>query len=607
MSDTYSAPSTPLRVLVVENDPRWRHDHTENLKAWGYQFFIAEPDQDAPDVFRSLRENAIAKARRHRCHLALVDMRLKNDDDPADTSGLDLVPELAPTVSIIVSSYGDVRTVRAALKSPPEVPERAYDFVRKEDGPEGLKPAIEDAASEIWCRRDVEIVWPAGLTPADLVGQLLPEEAAVPLDQIEDLLRRLFPDANRITLEPFDAAEPEINRMPKAPTNALLLLMFEDDPSKIRLVKLGTASYIEREASNYHHFLEHLPIRRLPLADQRVLWDIGALVYDLAAVSRKVETLASVLTRPNVADLQGLLRDIVGMLRALQDDQNPLDTGLFDDYLIAYRDTLEELAQDADSVDIPGLNVRLAAPIRWVLDQREQSHLPGLRQAVGHRQLLTDNILVDADGHVFLINFENMGTGHVLQDVALLEVDLFIRMTSNLDPAVFLELAVVAYQGEENRRWMRSTVRIDNNPEAQRVLDIVLDLRRQAFETIWFPDRREYFWGLLLSTVKWMVLKGPQHPYYKRAELLGAVLCERIASKDDAWPTASLHGIELLSPAELDDKRNEINRLRQQLRLLEIEQRSYGEKVSPNVRKSISDIESRLSKMGLTLNVATIG
>ncbi|MGB0389457.1 MAG: hypothetical protein ACPGWR_31950, partial [Ardenticatenaceae bacterium] len=58
------------RVLVVENDLRWRQDHLTNLTRWGYRPFLAEGQGKA------LLQNARDRAKTYRCHVALVDMRL---------------------------------------------------------------------------------------------------------------------------------------------------------------------------------------------------------------------------------------------------------------------------------------------------------------------------------------------------------------------------------------------------------------------------------------------------------------------------------------------------------------------------------------------------
>ncbi len=604
MTESRTSSLTPLRVLVVENDPQWRQDHVRNLKDWGYAPYAAEPSPDAPDPFQSLWENAIAKARLHRCHIALVDMRLRDDDDSGDITGLKLVPELAPTVSIIVSGYGDRKTVREALKSPPDVPERAHDFVAKEDGPNALKQVIKEMEQLYWRWQKVEIQWPTGLSPAHLVAQLYPGDQDVPVDQVEAVLGLLFREARRIILEEFDHPDHSQTEARAARCTGLLLQAYEGDNPRPVLAKLGTSNCVCKEAKHYQEYVAREDVLRLPLLGYYVLWDVGGLVYDLSAVSIPFETLLSRLGRlsgeGSTEEVHDLLRAVVTTLKAWQEEKPSLDKSLFDSYLGCYDQELMRLAQSDQSLMSLAQNVELPAPIEWVLEHRMRIPSSGLRAAVVHGQLRADSVLVDDDRRVFLINFEEMGYGYVLQDIALLEADLLIRMTSELDYDLFLELAVVIAQSETDPRRVRSTLRVDNNPRAQEVWQAIRNLRGEAFEEIWSPSAQEYLWALLLATLQRMVELGRDHPGYERAQLLGSVLCERLANWEESWPTQSLQHVELLTMAQLDDKRYEIAKLRQEYRLLLAAKESYGEKASQETRRSILRVEKELRDLGLT-------
>lgn len=137
--DNHNAAPYRTRVLIVENDPNLRADHIGNLNRWGYESVVAEGQGEA------LLQDAREKAQAYRCQVALVDMRLLDDYNRNDTSGLDLVSDLKPTVSIIVSGHGDRATTRNALKE-----KRAYDFVGKEEGPAALRQVVAEAA-ESFC------------------------------------------------------------------------------------------------------------------------------------------------------------------------------------------------------------------------------------------------------------------------------------------------------------------------------------------------------------------------------------------------------------------------------------------------------------------------
>ena len=143
------------RILVVDNDPAVRADHTELLRLLGYQPILVEATGD------NLIRLAPQVAWEQRCHLALVDIRLRDDDDPSDRSGLHLVTELFPVRSVIVTGFGDLKAVRDA-----QATYQALSVVGKEEGPEALHECI-CAALQDSCAGSLRIQWPEDLTPSD--------------------------------------------------------------------------------------------------------------------------------------------------------------------------------------------------------------------------------------------------------------------------------------------------------------------------------------------------------------------------------------------------------------------------------------------------------
>ena len=176
---TQNAEDYAARILVVENDLRWREDHLTNLTRWGYDAFVAQGEG------QSLVKDAIFKVNTYRCHIALVDMRLFDHDQRSDDSGLNLVPKLKPTESIIVSGYGDVHSVTRAL-----LEKGARHFIGKEDGPRPLKKIIEDVLQTICAsKKEIEIEWPAGLSAQTIISRLFQEKAEfIPIGQVNDVL-----------------------------------------------------------------------------------------------------------------------------------------------------------------------------------------------------------------------------------------------------------------------------------------------------------------------------------------------------------------------------------------------------------------------------------
>src|SRR5215216_5356074 len=98
--------STTPRILLVENDKRVRESYEVLLRYWGYSPIPAIGEGKA------LIKDAVVKARTNRCILALIDLRLLDDFDDDDTSGLKLAKEIGPVRSIILSGYPNQRILR---------------------------------------------------------------------------------------------------------------------------------------------------------------------------------------------------------------------------------------------------------------------------------------------------------------------------------------------------------------------------------------------------------------------------------------------------------------------------------------------------------------
>ena len=100
--------NTP-RILLVENDKRVRESYRVLLRYWGYfpVFAVGEG--------RALIRDAVAKAGKFHCILALIDLRLLDDSDEDDTSGLQLAQEIYPARSIILTAFPTPQILREML------------------------------------------------------------------------------------------------------------------------------------------------------------------------------------------------------------------------------------------------------------------------------------------------------------------------------------------------------------------------------------------------------------------------------------------------------------------------------------------------------------
>jgi DNA-binding NtrC family response regulator len=120
-------------ILFADNDPDFLDTRREFLEKEGYRVI---PATDPTEARRLLEKGGI--------DLAVLDVRLVNDDDEKDTSGLTLAkdPAYRPVPKIILTNFPTYQAVREALSPALDGLPPAVDFLDKREGPDALIAAI---------------------------------------------------------------------------------------------------------------------------------------------------------------------------------------------------------------------------------------------------------------------------------------------------------------------------------------------------------------------------------------------------------------------------------------------------------------------------------
>ncbi|HRQ41062.1 MAG TPA: response regulator [Chloroflexota bacterium] len=155
MSEAAST-STTRRILLADNDPVSLALHQEFLEQHGYEVVTAVNPLEA---WSALVEQQV--------DLAIIDIRLQDDLDDKDTSGLRLARAFmnghaAPR--IIITSYATVDTVRDALQPNGNGVRPAVSFITKQEGLNQLLTAVQQAF-QVDVRRLLEAVHEAFSDP----------------------------------------------------------------------------------------------------------------------------------------------------------------------------------------------------------------------------------------------------------------------------------------------------------------------------------------------------------------------------------------------------------------------------------------------------------
>ncbi len=124
-----------ITILFAENDPDYLQTQAEFLERAGYAVLQAKGIATA----KKLLSNGMVD-------LAILDLRLEDDDDEKDKSGLILARESDPHIpKIILTAFPTAQAVREALKPLTNGLPPAVDFISKQDGPEILIAAVNRA------------------------------------------------------------------------------------------------------------------------------------------------------------------------------------------------------------------------------------------------------------------------------------------------------------------------------------------------------------------------------------------------------------------------------------------------------------------------------
>ncbi len=135
-------------VLFADNAPDFLKTRSEFLEQEGY---LVVPANNPTEARRKLEKGGI--------DLAILDIRLVDDDDEKDVSGLTLAKEVARTVpKIILTGFPSYEYVREALRPQLEGLPAAVDFVAKEEGPEVLLQVLKKALgfAPEWLRKTID-------------------------------------------------------------------------------------------------------------------------------------------------------------------------------------------------------------------------------------------------------------------------------------------------------------------------------------------------------------------------------------------------------------------------------------------------------------------
>lgn len=563
----------PFRILVVENDPVQRANLVDLLQGWQYEVYAAEVPEGAEDKHQALLDDARRKAHTHRCHLAIVDMRLKDDNESTDTSGLALVPELAPTVSIIRSGYGSVQTVRAALKSPPEVPRRAYNFIDKGERTEELKRVIEEAAEEIWHQGKIDFAPAPDFTCEELAKKLSELGNKILPDEVGDVLRRLFPAAKRLKVVAVNEAQQ--NRLTVPRGHSVVIKITQDDHLAHYIAKLTNVAQGDARWNDEFDELKRFNRVRPFLNGNRYaavvgtpirLWNLTGVVYEFLSSDQKypIRSFADFyLDNAEASDIELSLRNLLDFWLPVYERRTQQPKTIFKAYDDAWGGKLSRRLlefKDSPLIVYPGFITpfRLPNPFSWLTKKialRENGEyrdggLPDTQIAICHGDLHSENIFTDSRQDVWLIDYERTGEGPLLQDFTEFENDVLTSLLSlKVDEIPLFAQLVCKVVEPVDLTLPTGQSEFGARGEASRAYETIRVWRDLAISVLGASggDKKQYYYGLLFNAIFRLTLllreqgevafaSSTKLAQGTRCLILAGILCHRLDNWTKSWP-----------------------------------------------------------------------
>jgi CheY-like chemotaxis protein len=529
------------RILIVDNNPTARVASQSLLLDLGYEPVIAMGSGN------SLLSDAKKKAQERHCALALIDLRLIDDDDEQDSSGLILAEQMGDNLrSIILSGYENPNILRKLLQKQTEI-----GFISKMDNRDIFRETLDVEAAKVTAAKR-KLIFENPEVLDEIAKSPLGQHANEYPDQFADVFARLFPKAKKLRFEKLELrpASSNISTVPR-PTSVVMKVYEEDFEPFV--VKLARAKKINVEVTNYNTHIH----RRMTgyfsarLERSSILWDIGGAAYSYVG-EFDVKTFSRYYEEKHIAEIEECLTSFFGRIwsRHYEQARDETNVSLFKLYSKVWDNWYEKRKSDYFTKDFNGSNalsqqLHTPEPIKWFKEKiaesvNDMSIVGTTRVAVTHGDLHGDNLLVDSQRNIWVIDFERCGEGHILQDFIELEADIFNRLEEhNPDIAAYFKMCFTVLK-QKNIQRFDALECASADPRIEKALQTISALRSLAVQHTKIKDAREYLYGLLFNMIfRASMIDKTGLKNSQRSLWIASLICHRLDHWDDAcWPPA---------------------------------------------------------------------
>jgi ActR/RegA family two-component response regulator len=524
----------PKEILLVEDQEQFYNPLKRWLREEGYQMTLAKSYEEALVILEEKR-----------FHLAIVDIRLK-DDDEKNEAGMQLLLDIEEKQlnevmpCIVLTAYANIDNILTATQK-----RGVAKFIQKK--PEGYRTELLEAVHELFnekIRINFDLIYDAGTEKlvTEIANDINWSMSGKPLLdllhlQIKDLFGRLFVKAKSVFISKLKPGLTGAAVVRVQPTWGHGL-----GPSYV--VKVGRRDKIQTENTSYEEYVEpFLPNDKptpIDVAYSRhlgMLWyrfaegDTGPLKeFDEFYQRNQPEVIATTVcnlfkntcrywydhAERRIGDLPQLYYE------AFQLDEQKLVNRI--------QVVLPHFAPEQKTFLLNQSALgEVTNPIAWLRQYRNEYILP-VYHCITHGDLTGRNIMVSDDGRCWLIDFYRTYPSHILRDFVILESDIKYRLLSAPNWRDFLRFETALLKVGQTS----TLVDFDKNlpAELHKAGQVIAALRTVAYEfargrrtTGPLSSVREYLFSLLMTTLNVVRLRHIQEEQKLRAMVSAALIC----------------------------------------------------------------------------------
>jgi CheY-like chemotaxis protein len=531
------------RALVMEDRERWRTLLIETLQQGG---FVVDSAASVAEARRQLDTGFY--------HLVVLDINM-NESDPTNDQGMGMLTFLrerdyAEALKVVMlSGYGTKERILKAFRD-----FKVDDFIEKEefDNEQFLARTQELVLDRNEINLNLEIRTPGVAERHSLLVDVEFDDVRIErgmtslaeraLAELEDLLCRLFHAAETLRVQHVANGH--------SGTGVLRVMPFyERGGGNEVIVKFGSVAKIQQERHNFEQYAKPFigAGRNSTTLDVQRSARLGGITYTLVGASAgQPEDFGSFYRRSTVPAITAFLDQLflgtcaqwyrnLGVQRLVD---------LNEEYQRTKRLSPERLRRALDEL-FP--DVERGARLRFhdLGDERTFADPVAALEGnppfeistytpITHGDLNHRNILVDANGNAWLIDFQRTGPGHVLRDIALLDTVLRIELLAPSEASLADRLrledtlcGIGSYRAFEHDAPGLG----DANPAIAKALQVSAYLRLLVRRLLPYhsdDDIREYWIASLYQSVN-MIRFGWLHKVQRDHALLAAgILADRL-------------------------------------------------------------------------------